>query len=613
MGYDLERYEQIQAGMSPCFDPDGDRLLYIKRTADSQQLWVTDGPQQCAEQLTFGPKRVVFASWSPSTDQVIFGADTDGTERVQLYRLLMARDEPRVRRTNHRDESPVTALTDEPTAIHRWGGWSSDGSQFAFTANYRTPRDFDIFVKAADEPNTSPTRLQKGDGKTELAGWSPTDEQLLVRASDSKFDQELRAVSVSSGQTETVTPPTDQVRFLSPQWGPDGESVYCVTDYQSEYLYFGQVVVATGEINPIIQDPEHDIESVAVSQSTGRFVAYRNVEGYTELLTGELSEDGGHKRLPSPELPPGVGGTGAFDNEGAQFVLSFPTYRTANIHTIDLETGETEPWTNLSTAGIPESSFTSSEIVTYSSFDGLNVSGLLSETDSDSGDGQPAIIDVHGGPRTQRRPGFNTFKQYLLGKEFTVFEPNIRGSSGYGKTYAELDDGRNRMDAIKDIAAGASWLSERPGVDPNCIGIMGSSYGGFATLASLYSYPDLFSAGISISGITNLVTFLKNTSEWRRERRQQEYGTLDEDEQFLEAISPISNIEKIETPIFVIHGENDPRVPVTEATQIADALGSADKEVQTLIFENEGHGVTDSDNRVKMHTQIVDFFETHLT
>ncbi|WP_276255215.1 S9 family peptidase [Halomontanus rarus] len=608
-----DRYYRIQAARSPAFDQSGTRLSFVMHGNSGRQIWATDKSGGWPEQWTFGTKRVVFTSWSPVRNELIFGADTDGTEKVQLYRLQVADSGLHVKSPTGGDPKPITKLTHDPAAIHRWGGWSNDGERFAFTANRRSRADFDIYVQTRDNTNGDPTLVSEGNGLTELAGWSPTDESLLVRTSRSKFDHTLHSLSLDDGTLEQLTPEGSHTQFQSPQWGPDGESVYCVTDYQRDKRYFARIDPATTVVEPILSSEDYCIESVAISRETGKFVAYQNADGYTELVTGELDETNSHRRYPEPKVPNGVAGAGTFDSDGHRFAVPIVSSTTsANLFVISLDTGEAERWTDVSTAGIPPGAFQASELVRYSSFDSLSISALFSLPSETANGDTPAIIDIHGGPRSQRRPGLNVFKQQLLSEGYAVLEPNIRGSSGYGNEFATLDDGRKRMDAIKDIKAAVSWLRAQPSIDTDRIGVIGTSYGGFVALSALYKYPDLFAAGVSKAGIVNIATFLENTSRWRRERREEEYGSLEENREYFERISPLNNLERIDTPVFIVHGKNDPRVPVSEAVNFAESLGKSGKTVDVKILEDEGHSITRRENRIEVNNHVIEFLNSHL-
>jgi dipeptidyl aminopeptidase/acylaminoacyl peptidase len=224
----------------------------------------------------------------------------------------------------------------------------------------------------------------------------------------------------------------------------------------------------------------------------------------------------------------------------------------------------------------------------------------------------PAIINVHGGPEGQVRPWFNGIVQYLVSCGYVVLEPNVRGSAGYGYSYQSLDDVRLRMDSVADLRHAALWLGQMGLADPQRIAVMGGSYGGFMVLSAVTTYPDLWAAGVDIVGIANFVTFLENTGPWRRKHREAEYGSLEQDREFLEQISPIRAVERITAPMFVVHGANDPRVPVGEAEQIVSALRKREVPVEYLRFEDEGHGLVKRANRLVAYPAIARFLGKHL-
>jgi len=220
-------------------------------------------------------------------------------------------------------------------------------------------------------------------------------------------------------------------------------------------------------------------------------------------------------------------------------------------------------------------------------------------------------VDFHGGPEAQRRPFFTSLRQYFVANGYAVFEPNVRGSSGYGREYMNLDNVRNRMDAVADGKAGVEWLAARGDIDEDRVVAYGGSYGGFMVLASLTEYPELWAAGVDVVGIANFVTFLENTGDWRREHREAEYGSLDEDREFLESISPVNNADQIRAPLLVLHGANDPRVPVGEADRIVEQAREH-VPVEQLVFEDEGHGFSKRENQIEAYSTVVDFLDEHV-
>jgi dipeptidyl aminopeptidase/acylaminoacyl peptidase len=228
------------------------------------------------------------------------------------------------------------------------------------------------------------------------------------------------------------------------------------------------------------------------------------------------------------------------------------------------------------------------------------------------GERSPVIALVHGGPESQSRPRFDFRVQYFLNKGYGVFLPNVRGSTGYGKAYSHLDDTRKRMDSVRDLAQGAQWLKEQPNVDGYKIVVMGGSYGGFMVLSAVTVHPDLWAAGIDVVGISNLATFLENTSGYRRRHREAEYGSLEEDKEFLESIAPVNHIDNIKAPLMVIQGANDPRVPLSESDQMVKIMKEKGKPVEFIVFQDEGHGIVRLKNKRIAYPAIVEFLERHL-
>ncbi len=599
---DVERYLNIRYAGSSSFGPDGDRLSFLMNTTGVSQVWTLTDPGAWPDQRTFYDERVVFADWSPTRDELVFGMDVGGNERMQLFRLAG-------------DGATVDPLTDVPDAKHRWGGWDSAGDRFAMASNRRDEAVFDIYVQGRDGVGDDAILVHEGDGWLSVAGWSPDDTRLLIHESHSNDDMDVSTLDLETGRRRHLTPHEGKVRYSSVEWGPDGEAIYLVTDEDADTLYLARLDLASTEIATVETGGKWNIDGVAIDEDTGRLVYSRNVDGYTELTVGELVGPTEIETFPRPDLPEGVAGGVDFGPAGERFAITHTGRRdNANVHVVEVETGETTRWTRASTAGIPRETFVEPDLVHVNSFDGLEVPGYL--TLPEPGDvpaaGAPVIVDIHGGPESQRRPSFAGLIQYFVHSGYAVFEPNVRGSTGYGKEYTRLDDVRNRMDAVHDLKACVEWLGNHDAVDADRIVAYGGSYGGFMVLAGLTEYPDLWAAGVDIVGIANFVTFLENTGEWRRELREREYGSLAEDREFLESISPIAAADAIEVPLFVVHGENDPRVPVGEAEQIVEAVEKKGIPVETMIFEDEGHGLSKLENRIEAYTEVVEFLDEHV-
>jgi dipeptidyl aminopeptidase/acylaminoacyl peptidase len=399
-----------------------------------------------------------------------------------------------------------------------------------------------------------------------------------------------------------LTPHAGDARFYGARVTPDGGSVYLLTDRDGDFMRLARLDLSTLEFEYLTPD-DRDVEALDLSRDGRYLVASRNVEGYSDLLLFS----GKGRRMPDPEIPGGIVGGFEFspDSTRLAFTLTGPV-RNADVWVLDLPDGDARRLTRSSTAGIPPRTFRRPELVRYPTFDGREIPALFYQPDA--GDA-PVVVNVHGGPESQSRPAFAPVTQYLLGRGYAVFFPNVRGSTGYGKAYTHLDDVELRMDSVRDLAHAAHWLREK---GHERIAVMGGSYGGFMVLAALTGYPGLWSAGVDIVGIANLVTFLENTGSYRRALREPEYGSLERDRAFLESISPIHKAERITAPLMVIHGKNDPRVPVGEAEQIVEKVRERGGTVEYLLYEDEGHGLLKLKNRLDAYPKIVAFLDRYL-
>ncbi|ADD07210.1 peptidase S9 family protein (plasmid) [Natrialba magadii ATCC 43099] len=621
MTRDVGRYLNARGTRGATVAPDG-RLAFRADTTGTMQVWTLGEPGGWPTQQTFYDERVSFVDWSPSGDVIAFGKDTGADEHDQLYRLSP-------------DDRTIVQLTDRPDAIHQWGAWSPDGDRVAFTANRRTTADFDVYVMAVDTgeggtdheggaDGSEPTRVCEGDGRISVVGWSPSGDRLLLRNAHASSDIDLSVVEVDSGERRHVTPHEDPARYSHPTFGPDGEAIYCVSDTFGDTTELIRIDLATLEAEPVtVDDQESDdwsVDEFGLDAATGRLAYARNVDGYSELFVGQLRTPTEADTV-SVGVPDGVvsGLTiGPAGNRAAMTVSS--TNLNYSIYTVELDTiddtatPESERWTIPSSGGIPLEQYHEPDLIRYETFDDREIPAFFTLPDDYEEGETPVIVDIHGGPHSQRRPSWRNrpIRQYFLDAGYALFEPNVRGSSGYGSEYAALDDVEKRMDSVRDIAEGVEWLRDRPEIDADSIVCYGRSYGGFMVLACITEYPDIWAAAVDFVGISNWVTFLENTGDYRRPHREAEYGSLDADREFLESISPIHTVDQIACPLFVQHGANDPRVPVDEARQIADAVEEQGVPVETCIFEDEGHHTTKLENRIEQFERIDAFLDEHV-
>lgn len=591
--YTVKQFLQIRAAWAPQPSPDGRWVAYLTNITGTPQIWRIDVDGGCPQQLTFFDEPVRGLRVSPDGRWIAFLSDTGGNERYQIYLTTP-------------DGDSLWNLTRHPEAIHYLADWSPDGWRLAFSSNRRDPAVFDIYLY--DLTTGKDTLIWQTDGYYTALRFSPDGEKLLVRQARSNYDHDLFLVDLETGERRHLTPHKGWVRYYGPEFSPDGERLYLITDQGREYLGLAYLDLKKGGL-VYVDTPSWDYEEFTLSPD-GRWLAVLiNEGGYSrfflrDLRTGEV--------WPIQDLPPGNYGGLIFPQSSQRlfFHLSAPT-ENADLWVLELNGLRVRRLTWSPTAGIPKGIFVSPRKVTYRSFDGLEIPAFLYLPRSSGEPKPPAIVWVHGGPESQYRPGFSGLFQFFLYHGYAVFAPNVRGSAGYGKTYLHLDDKEKRLDSVRDLAEGVRWLKGSGLVDPDRIAVMGASYGGYMVLAGLTFYPDFFAAGVDIVGIANFKTFLEKTGPYRRKLREAEYGSL-EDEALLRRISPIHYVDRIRAPLLLIHGRNDPRVPVYEAQQIYEALKARNHPVELLIFEDEGHGIAKLENRLRAYSRVVAFLDRYL-
>jgi dipeptidyl aminopeptidase/acylaminoacyl peptidase len=610
--FGIDRYLNIRAAIGPSFSPDGRFVTFLTNITGVAQLWQVPAEGGWPVQLTFTNESVRGGHYSPRRHELIFSMDTGGNERTQLYRLRGVGGG-----TDHGlgDGWVSDDLTRQPGAIHNFGGWSHDGEHIAFSANRDDPSRFDIYVQKGSEPEAR--LLHRGPGGYFLAaGWSPDDRSLLVYHMESNFNQNLYLLDPATGGSRHLTPHQGEVQYHSPSWSADGRVVYCASTAGGRDLAaLAQIDVATGRLT-YLETPEHEVEGVEASPK-GRWLAWRlNVGGKSELKLRDLKNG---KTVTAPGLPLGVISSVEFAQDDRQLALVFdgPRYN-MDIWIWDLAANKLRQLTHSSRAGIPFVQFVEPELIHYKTFDGRLIPAWFYRPAAASpgrqpgGGPPPVIVYPHGGPESQTRPNFSALFQYFVERGYAILAPNVRGSTGYGTAYMNLDNTTKRMDSVADLAHAAYWLRDQKQGDPKRLAVYGGSYGGFMVLAAVTHYPDLWAAGIDVVGICNFVTFMEKTGAYRRAHREAEYGNLREHREFFEKISPIHHVDKIKCPMLVIHGANDPRVPVEEAEQIVAALRKRNIPVEYLRYQDEGHGLAKLSNRLDAYPKMAAFLDKYL-
>jgi dipeptidyl aminopeptidase/acylaminoacyl peptidase len=607
----LNQYQNIRAAIFQGWDTRGRRMYITTRFADVPQVHLVAAPGGVRTQLTFLPERVGNVAPRPRHDQFLYAMDEGGAENHQLFLQDQAGGEPRrITDGKSRNMAPV---------------WSPSGDLLAWSGNARNGRDMDLYVAAPSDPHFV-RLLKEVSGEWAVADWSPDESKVAAVEYISINESYIHIIEIASGKTETITPrrlgtESEPVSSSDPRWSRDGESLYYLTDKGSEFRRLVRRDVASGQDETLTDKLAWDVDEFDLSDDGTMIAWVVNQGGSSQIWFTRYGTFPPQETSAIFGLPRGVV-TGLKFRPGSHeiaFTLS-AAHSSADAYSYELDKASPQAsfvrWTQSETGGLDIRTFPEPTLIEYSSFDGRKVPAFVYRPASHKFPGpRPVLIDIHGGPEGQFRPAFLGRLNYWVSEMgMVVIFPNVRGSSGYGKTYLKLDNGMKRDDSVKDIGALLDWIAGQPDLDKSRVGVTGGSYGGFMSLAVQTAYNDRIKAGIDIVGISNFVTFLKNTQGYRRDLRRAEYG--DERDpamrSFLERVSPLSRAHMIHTPILVVQGQNDPRVPISEADQMVAALKKNGVPLWYLIGTNEGHGFAKKVNQDYLQAVEVMFLRRYL-
>jgi dipeptidyl aminopeptidase/acylaminoacyl peptidase len=602
---ELLPYENLRTANLVDWHPTERRMLIRTRFADTPQIHEVAMPMGARTQLTYYKDQVMGALYRPGrSGQFIYTLNEGGAENFQFFVMDPASGKAR-RFTDgkSRHVSPV---------------WSHDGKLLAYASNARNGRDFDLYVADPSTPG-SERRVAELKGSWNPLDWSPDSRRILLSEDISANEGYLHWADAATGEIHTLTPRrpagSEPVAYQGGIWSKDGRSVYAANDEDSEFLRIVRIDVdKPGKPAVVSSSISWDVEDFDLSDDGSLLASLTNEDGFSRVHILDLKTG---KEVATPELPEGVATGLQFRPKSHEIGFSISWARApSDVYSYDVDSKRLERWTASEAGGLNTASFPEPELVHYASFDGRKIPAFVYRPAADRFPGpRPVYINIHGGPEGQSRPNFLGSNNYFINElGVVVLVPNVRGSSGYGKSFLKMDNGERREDSVKDIGALLDWIATQPGLDSKRVMVSGGSYGGYMVLAALVHYSDRLCCAFESVGISNFITFLQNTSGYRQDLRRVEYGDERDPKmrEYLEKIAPIKQVQKMTKPRLVAQGANDPRVPLSESDQIVAALEGRGVPVWYLVGKDEGHGFSKKTNTDYQRAVLVRFMREFL-
>ena len=608
---DLNRYQNVRSAGFQAWSEDGEGMFVTTRFGDVSQIHHVGHAGGARTQITFFEEPTGGVSRQPQGSKMVFTMDAGGSEFSQIFLLDPSSSDDALMLTD--GESRNGAVV-----------WDRRGEWIAYQSTRRNGASNDVWMMNINNPETAGTVYESPDG----TWWGPSDfspdnQQLLILNYVGNADSRIHLLDLESGAMRMVAgDPENPGANFPVAFDREGKGFYYITDVNGEFqqLAWKSLEEGSAPIFVTADIPWH-IEGGAVSEDRTRAAFTVNQSGFSKLYLLDMAS---RKFKPVDSIPTGLVGGMEFSPDGTKLGMTLNTSQTPsdsfvlNLGQGALEYGELTRWTYSEVGGLDTGTFVQPELIAYPTFDS-NSGGpesIPAWVYKPEGEGPfPVIVAIHGGPESQSRPGFSsTYQMWLQKLGAAVIRPNVRGSDGYGKHYMSLDNGFKREDSVKDIGALLDWIKTQPDLDENRVAVFGGSYGGYMVLASSVHYSDRLKAAVDIVGISNFVTFLENTQDYRRDLRRAEYGDERDPDmrRHLEAISPLNHVDKIRIPMFVVQGQNDPRVPVSEAVQVVAALREQGLSVWYMNALNEGHGYRKKENRDVYQQATMMFLREHL-
>ena len=594
----VARMAKISRCMSPSFSPDGSRIAFVSDLNGIPQVWTVATEGGWPELVTALDDQIYGVSWSPDGDWLAFSLAPGGGMNMQIYLI-------------HPDGTGLRRLTDGGEVNNWLGPWTHDSRMLAIASNRRSADAMDAYL--IDITGGEFRLVAENKGVSDLTGISRDGQKAILFRMLNRSDDNLFLVDLASGVEMLLTPHEGAGFFGGGRFSPDGQTIYLSSNKDRELIAFARIKLdeggQPGPIEVIAEREDAELQEFDINEDGTTAALVWNVGGRSELAfldlaTFELTK--GH------ELPVEIIFNPTWSKDGRLLAMN-ATGATApwDIWVSEQTSGRLWQVTHSSHAGVVLADLVQPGLVYFRAHDRLQLSGWLYRPHNFTAPG-PIVLYFHGGPESQERPYFDEYLQALLAQGIAVFAPNVRGSSGFGKTFVNLDNGPLRVNAVRDIQSCADYVIRSGIADPQRVGIMGGSYGGYMTMAGLTGFPEIFAAGADLFGIVNFETFFAQSVPWMGAVSKIEYGDPDTQADMLRELSPIHKIDRVKAPTIVLHGANDTNVPVVEAEQVVESLQRRGVPVEYVLFPDEGHGFSKTSNRIRSVAAIVRWFVEYL-
>jgi dipeptidyl aminopeptidase/acylaminoacyl peptidase len=590
---------RIGGASSPSFSPDGSRVALVSSLSGLPQVWTVSADGGWPDLVTALPDPVGAVRWSPDGAWLAFSVAPGGGINEQVYLVRP-------------DGSGLRRLTDGGKETNRLGGWSFDGKTLLLGSNRRSAASVDPYLY--DVGRGEARLLSDKPGLSTLLDVSRDGRFALLSRLVSRGDNDLVLLEIAGGRETLLTPHQGPGSFAG-RFAPDGRAVYLSTNKDRDMVAFGRVALgpdgAPGPIEVLAGREDAELSEFAIDEKGVLAALAWNAAGRSEVVFLDLAAA---RTRPVGGLPGEIVGGVVFSRDGTKLAMTISgAALPQDVFVMDVASGgvRLQKVTRSPHPGVRLSSLVRPRLVRWKAHDGLPLSGWLYEIPGRKTPG-PIVLSFHGGPEGQERPAFRSDYQALLSLGIAVLAPNVRGSSGFGKRFVNLDNGPLRADGVRDIASCVDYVVEMGVADPKRVGIMGGSYGGYMVMAGLTEFPERFAAGADLFGVVNFETFFQHTEPWMAAISTVEYGDPKTQADLLRRLSPIHKIDRVQAPLLVLHGRNDTNVPVVEAEQIVDSLKARSVPVEYLLFPDEGHGWRRTANRVRSTVTIARFFAERL-